>query len=201
MVKLFGKYGFDGVEIRDKSLKQVISLQEIYLPHSFGRHAKKPLAKEKVNIVERLVNKLMRGGTGKKTSGKVIRTNGRLQGKKTRIITVVKEAFGIIEQKTKKNPIQVLVEALENSAPREEVTRVSHGGVSYQIAVDSSASRRLDLALKNITLSALMRTFNKDTSLGKALADEIMFTAGNDVQNSYAIKKMNEMERMARSAR
>ena len=201
MVKLFGRYNFDGVEIKDKSLQQVISLQEIYLPHSFGRHAKRPLAKEKVNIVERMVNKLMRGGTGEKTSGKVIRTHGRLQGKKTRIINVVKEAFEEIEQKTKKNPIQVLVEALENSAPREEVTRVSHGGVSYQIAVDVSASRRLDLALKNITLSALMRTFNKDTSLGKALANEIMFTASNDVQNSYAIKKMNEMERMARSAR
>jgi len=107
----------------------------------------------------------------------------------------------MIEEKTKENPVQMLVRALENAAPNEDVTRVSYGGVSYQIAVDVSATRRLDLALRNITLAALMGAFNKKKTLVESLADEIIFTAKGDLQNSYAIKKKDEIERIARSAR
>ena len=201
-MKLFGKYDLEGIEVRDISLRSALSFEGVnYRAHTFGRHAKKQHAKNNVNVVERLANKLMRGGTGEKTSGKVIRTSGRLQGKKQQALRVVEKAFSIVAEKTGKNPVQVLVDALENSAPREEVTRVSHGGVSYQIAVDVSSSRRLDLALRNITLAALMRAFNKPTSLSESLADEILYSANNDVQNSFAIKKRDEAERMARSAR
>ena len=199
-MKMFGKYDMEGIEIRDPSLKHVISFESPVV-HTFGRHSKRPLAKMKINVVERLVNKLMRGGTGEKTSGKVIRTHGRLQGKKLRVLNAVEKAFAIIEGRTNKNPVQVLIDALENSAPREDVTRVSYGGVSYQIAVDVSATRRIDLALRNMALSALMRTFNKPTSLAESLAQEVIYTANKDVQNSYAIKKRDEIERMARSAR
>ena len=201
-MKLFGKYELDEVEVRDLSLRSALSFEGVnYRAHTFGRHAKRQHAKNKVNVVERLTNKLMRGGTGEKTSGKVIRTHGRLQGKKLQTIKAVEKAFEIVEKQTKENPIQVLVKALENSAPNEDVTRVSYGGVSYQIAVDVSATRRIDLALRNMALSALMRTFNKPTSLGQSLAQEIIYTADKDVQNSYAIKKRDEVERMARSAR
>ncbi|MCC7570741.1 30S ribosomal protein S7 [Candidatus Micrarchaeota archaeon] len=198
---LFGKYSFDGIEVVDPSLKPYIDLNPIYMPHSAGRHVKKQLGKANVNIVERLINKLMRGGTGDKISGKVIRTKGRLQGKKQKVSEVVKNAFDIVHTRTKQNPIQVLVKAIENSAPCEDVTRVSMGGVSYQVAVDISATRRLDLALRNIALASLMGCFNKKKTLAQALADEIMFTADGDIQKSYAVKKKNEIERMARSAR
>ncbi len=200
-MKIFNKYDVEGVEIKDPSLAQVISLKPLIVPHTFGRHAKKQFAKMKVNIVERLINKLMRGGTGEKTSGKVIRTHGNLQGKKLKLVKIVEQAFDIVAEKTKKNPIQVLVNAVENAAPREDTTRVSFGGVSYQVAVDISATRRLDLALRNITLAAIMGSFNKDKSLAESLADELIYTANGDVQNSYAIRKRDEMERMARSAR
>ncbi len=199
-MKIFGKYETEEVEIRDPSLKTVVYFGTPRV-HTFGRYQKRQHGKFKLNIVERLVNKLMRGGTGEKTSGKVIRTKGRLQGKKMRMLGVVERAFEIVEKKAKANPVQVLVKALENSAPREDITRVSHGGISYQIAVDVSATRRLDLALRNITLSALMRCFKKPTSLSESLADEIIYTAGGDLQNSYSIKKRDELERMARSAK
>ena len=201
MDKLFGKYSMEGIEMADKSLAQVISLKPVSVPHSFARHKRKSLGKMEVNIVERLINKLMRGGTGEKTSGKVIRTKGRLQGKKMQTMRAVEKAFQMVEEKTKQNPVQVLVKALENSAPNEDVTRVSYGGVSYQIAVDISATRRLDLALHNIALSALMGTFKKKKTLADAIAEEIVYTAQGDVQNSYAIRKKDETERMARSAR
>ena len=201
MDKLFGKYPVDNIEIRDLSLAQNISLKAILVPHTFGRHSKKALGKTQVNVVERLANKLMRGGTGEKTSGKVIRTKGRMQGKKLRALKVVEEALGIVQEQSKDNPVQILIRALENAAPREDVTRVSHGGVSYQIAVDVSATRRLDMALRNMALAALMGSFNKSKTLQQALADEIISTAKGDMQSSYAIKKRDETERMARSAR
>ncbi|HID72549.1 TPA: 30S ribosomal protein S7 [Candidatus Micrarchaeota archaeon] len=191
----------DKIEVKDRSIAQVISMKAVNVPHSSGRYSRKALGKTYLNIVERLANKLMRGGTGEKTSGKVIRTNGRLQGKKLKVLRIVEESLGIVEQKSKENPVQMLVRAVENSAPREDVTRVSYGGVSYQIAVDISATRRLDMALRNIALAALMGCFNKAKSLPEALADEIINTASGDVQTSYAIKKRDETERMARSAR
>ena len=201
-MKMFGKYDLDNIEINDKSLATVINLEyNGPIPHTFGRHANKQLAKMKVNIVERLVNKLMRGGTGEKTSGKVIRTHGNLQGKKLRLLKVVENAFDIIHKKTKENPVQVLVRAIENAAPREDVTRVSYGGISYQLAVDLSATRRLDMALRNITLSAIMKSFSKKTTLAEALADEIIYSSKGDSQNGYAIRKRDEIERIAKSAR
>jgi len=198
---LFGKYSFDGVEVSDISLKPHICLTPINIPHSAGRHVKKQFGKAKVNIVERIVNKLMRGGTGDKISGKVIRTHGRLQGKKQKVIQVVMDTFDIIHKRTNKNPIQVLIDAIQNAAPREDVTRVSFGGVSYQVAVDISVTRRLDLALRNIALASLMRCFNKKILLSESLANEIIYAAQGDIQNSYAVKKRDEIERMARAAR
>ncbi|MEM4335878.1 MAG: 30S ribosomal protein S7 [Candidatus Anstonellales archaeon] len=200
-MKLFNKWEWKNIEVKDPSLKQVIMLNEVKVPHTFGRLTKKPLQKTKMNIVERLINKFMRGGTGEKTAGKVIRTHGRLQGKKLRIIKTVEKAFDMVYERTKENPIQVLVRAIENSAPREDVTRVAFGGVTYQVSVDVSSTRRLDMALRNITLAALMRAFNSKKSLSETLADEIINTAKGDVQNSYAMKKRDEIERIARSAR
>jgi small subunit ribosomal protein S7 len=199
--KLFGKYSMDDLEIRDKSIAQAISLKPVIVPHTFGRTAKRYMGKTQVNIVERLANKLMRGGTGAKTSGKVIRTKGQMQGKKLRSLRIVDEALAIVAAETKGNPVQALIRAVENSAPREDTTRVSYGGVSYQVAVDISATRRLDMALRNMALAALMGSFNKPKSLSQSLASEIINTAKGDVQASYAIKKRDETERMARSAR
>jgi small subunit ribosomal protein S7 len=200
LMKIFNKYDME-VEITDLSLKQVVSLKQVGVPHSFGRHAKKQFAKRGVNIVERLTNKLMRGGTGEKTSGRVIRTHGGLQGKKLRVLGIVEKAFDRVAKATNENPVQVLIKALQNSAPREDVTRVAFGGISYQVATDISATRRLDLALRNITLAAIMGGFNKGKPLDVALANEIIATAKGDAQTSYAMKKRDEMERMARSSR
>jgi len=201
MFKVFDKWEVDKIEITDASLKQVISLKPLLVPHTFGKNSKARFAKAKVNVVERLINKLMRGGTGEKVSGKIIRTGGRLQGKKVKVIRIVDESFDAIHRKTKENPVQVLIRAIENAAPREEVTRVAAGGVSYQLSVDVSALRRLDVTLRNITLSALMKAFDSKASLSSTLADEIINTAKGDLQTSYSIKKKDEMERMAKAAR
>ncbi len=198
--KLFDKYPYEGVTIKDKSLERYMSLRPLALPHTFARHANKPFAKSKVNIVERLANKLMRGGTGEKISGKIIRTHGKLQGKKTKVLKIIELAFDSISKTTGKNPLQVLIDALEKVAPREDITRVRFGGVSYQVAVDISAQRRLDLALHNLAIGAILASFDKKVTLGQALGQEIILAAKND-PTSYSLKRKNENERMAKSAR
>ena len=198
--KLFDKWSLDDVTVTDPTFVEYVCLAPVVVPHSHGRQAQTQFGKKRVNIVERLVNKLMRGGTGKKTSGKVIRTMGRLQGKKFKAMKIVETALDDVAKRTGKNPAQVLVDALQNSAPREDTTRVQYGGVSYQVAVDVSAERRLDMALRNISLAAIMGAFNKRKTLAEALADEISLAANGDMA-SYAIKKRDETERMARSAR
>lgn len=200
MDKLFNKYDLSEVKVADVSLASYINLAPVVIPHSYGRQAKKQFGKKNVNIVERLVNKLMRGGTGEKTSGRVIRTHGKLQGKKFKAIKVVEQAFDAVYKRTNKNPVQLLVDALQNTAPREDTTRVQYGGVSYQVAVDVSAERRLDMALRNISLAAIMGAFDKKKTLAQALADELALAANGDI-NSYAIKKRDETERISRSAR
>lgn len=193
--KVFGKYPID-VEV-GPTLEGYITLKPNL--HTFGRRGfrKKRVVK---GIVERLANKLMRGGTGEKVGGRVIRTKGRLQGKKEKVIKIIKEAFKIIEEKTKKNPVQLLVNAIENSAPREDVTKVEYGGIMYQVAVDISSRRRVDVALRNIALAAIISAFDKKETLAEALAKEIILASAGD-PNSYAIKRRDEIERIARSAR
>jgi len=198
---VFDRWSTEGIEIRDPTIEQVIALDKYSLPHTFGRHAKKRFAKTRIGIVERLVNKLMRGGTGEKVGGRVIRTHGRRQGKKVKMMHTVERAFEIIEEKTGKNPIQVLVDAIINTGPIEDTTRVKMGGISYQISVDVSPIRRVDMALRNIVLAAIMRSFNAKRSLAETLADEIIAAANNDIQNSYAVKRRDEIERIAKSAR
>ena len=114
---LFGKYSFKDVVVDDPSLANQITLNPKEFPATFGRRKDKVYFATHVNIVERLINKMMSGGTGKKIGGKVIRTKGALQGKKLKVTHVVESAFETISKRTGKNPLQVFVNALEN-APR-----------------------------------------------------------------------------------
>ncbi|MGC8547710.1 MAG: 30S ribosomal protein S7 [Candidatus Micrarchaeia archaeon] len=197
---IFGKYSTKDVTIDDASLANYILLTPRANINTFGKRKDKTHYVAQVSIVERLINRLMRGGTGQKIGGKVIRTEGRLQGKKLKLMGIVERAFDEIAEKTKKNPIQVLVDALENSAPIEDTTRIRYGGINYNVAVGISASRRLDVALRNVALAALINAFKNRRTLEDALANEIILAANKD-SNSYAIKRKVEMEHIARSAR
>ncbi len=185
-VLLFGKYEMTGIGIKDTGLAKYIDLTPIQVPHSGGKHANRSFAKAKMNIVERLVNNLMR--TEKYT------------GKKTKAYCVVQDAFDIVAEKTKQNPVQVLVQALENSAPREEITRLQFGGISVPKAVDVAPSRRLDLALRNIAKGTVESSFKNKKAVQDCLADELILASRNDM-NSFAVAKKEEVERVAASAR
>ena len=185
-IRLFGKWSFVGVQVRDPGLKRYISLRPVWLPHTGGRHEHRRFDKSEVPIAERLINKLMRPGR-----------NG---GKKQLAYNIVKTAFDIIYLRTGENPLQVLIRAIENSAPREETTRITYGGITYRISVDVSPQRRVDLALKFLADGARNCAFNNPKPIEECLADEIILAARGDV-NSYAVRQKEEIERIALSSR
>jgi small subunit ribosomal protein S7 len=184
-IRIFGKWDTK-VEIRDPSLKKYISLMPVYLPHTGGRHEHRRFGKSRVPIVERLINQLMKPGRNK--------------GKKFLAYNIVRAVFEIIAARTGQNPIQVLVRAIENSAPREEVTRIMYGGIVYYVAVDVSPQRRVDLALRYLVEGARTASFNNPKPIDEALAEEIIAASSNDPK-SYAIRKKEETERIALSSR
>jgi len=185
-IKLFGKWSFDGVEVADLGLKGYISIKPVYIPHSLGRHEHGKFRKAEVNIVERLINKLM--------------VPGRSAGKKARATNLVKNAFEITHLRTEQNPIQILVKAVENSAPCEDTTRISYGGIAYHMAVDISPMRRVDMALRLLSEGARKMTLGNPRSLEECLAEELVLAANKDMK-SYAVQKRNEIERVAQASR
>lgn len=199
-VKLFDRWSFNEVQVKDEGMKRYISLNPVYLPHNSGRLSGKQFSKSKMNIVERLVNKMMRSGQGtKKVAGKFIRGSGNT-GKKQNAMKIVEKAFEIVEKKTKKNPIQVFVDALMNTGPREETTTIIYGGIRYHQAVDVSSQRRVDFGLKYISLGAFATAFRNKKNIQECLADEIIAAANLDMK-SYAVQRKEETERIAQSAR
>ncbi len=198
-MKLFGRWDYN-VEVKDEGMSRYINLTPVELPHTSGRLIGKQFSKSKMNIVERLVNKMMRSGQGtRKIAGKYIRGGGNT-GKKMNALKIIEQAFEIVEKKTKKNPIQVYIDALQNSGPREETTTIIYGGIRYHQAVDVSTQRRVDFGVKYLSLGAFATAFNKKKSIEDCLADEIIWAANSD-NKSYAIQRKEETERIAHSAR
>ena len=198
-IKLFNRWSFEGVEVHDISLINYINLDPIIIPHSGGKHQHKRFWKtEHISITERFINKIMTPGlTKKRIKG---RGSSHNMGKKSKVIKIVYNAFAIIEDKSGENPIQVLIDAIENSAPREETTRISLGGISYQQAVDIAPQRRVDLALKLIVQATVGLAYNNIKTIDELLANELILAGKNDT-NSRAVKRKDEVERVAISAR
>jgi len=199
-LKYFDKWSVEDVEIKDRGLRRYIRLEPKLAPHSAGRQNDKRFNKEDVPIVERLMNKLMRSGPGKdKAGGKTIRGSKNC-GDKEKAFKIVRKAFEIIEEETEENPVQIFVDAIQNSAPREETTKISYGGITYHEAVDSAPLRRLDIALRNLADGAYSSTFKNDDSIEKCLAEELILAARNE-RDSYGVEKKAGVERIAKGAR
>jgi small subunit ribosomal protein S7 len=195
---IFGKWDTK-VTINDPGLGSYIKTEVKLSLFTQGRHSKKSFGRANTNIVERLINNMMRSGTGGKLAGKIIRDRGGT-GKKAKMYKIAKDAFEIINKKTGANPLEVFVRALENAAPREETTRVRYGGISYPIAVDVSPQRRVDFALRNIGKAFVIRSFDNKKKAAEALAEELILASNNDAQ-SHAVAKKIDIERMAKGSR
>ena len=184
VVPLFGKWDLTEVNIEDTTLEKYINLDAFQVPHTGGRHSKKRFGRGNLTIIERFINNLMR--------------SEKYTGKKAQAYNVLKNAFDIINSKKKENPAQVMVRALENSAPRAAVVSLRYGGIRVYSGVDVSPTRRVDTAIRNICIWAI-ESSKKQRSIENALSKELMLAADAN-PDSYAVGKKEEIERQAEAA-
>lgn len=192
-VKLFGRWSYEGVESKDISLMAYLNVKtikaQVFLPYTAGRYQKRSFQKVSCPIVERLINGMM--------------SKGRNSGKKQLAIRIVKQALEIIALITGENPLQVLIDAISNSGAREDSTRIGSGGVVRRQAVDVSPLRRVNQALYLITRGVRDSSFRSIKNVSEILADEILAASkgSGSGSNSYAVKKKDEIERVAKGNR
>merc|ERR1711865_575517 len=188
-IKLFGKWSYEDVNVADMSLVDYIATTKAshnFLPHTQGRYQKKRFRKAMCPIVERLCVSLM--------------MHGRNNGKKILAVRIIKHAFEIIHLTSDENPLQVLVKAILNSGAREDSTRIGSGGVVRRQSVDCSPLRRVNQSIYLLTTGAREASFRSIKTIAECLADELI-NAAKGSSNSYAIKKKDEIERVAKSNR
>jgi small subunit ribosomal protein S7 len=196
-VLAFGKWDCSAIKVEDPGLQNYINVVPLMVPKSHGRYAGNRFYKSKVFIVERLMNKLMVPGH----KGKEHRlTSGRCTGKSLKAYRIVKDALEIIEKQMKENPIKILVKAVENAAPREEITSIEYGGARYPQSVDCSPQRRIDIALRQMAQGSYGQSFRGKKKAEECLAEEII-KAYNMDNKSVAIAKKLELERQAEASR
>lgn len=188
-IKLFGKWTLEDVQVSDISLVDYLAVKEKfakYLPHSAGRYQVKRFRKAQCPIVERFTCSLM--------------MHGRNNGKKLMAVRIMKHSFEIIHLLSGENPVQVLVNAIINSGPREDSTRIGRAGTVRRQAVDVSPLRRVNQAMWLLCTGAREAAFRNVKTIAECLADELI-NAAKGSSNSYAIKKKDELERVAKSNR
>jgi small subunit ribosomal protein S7 len=193
----FNRWSTKGISVEDPGLQRYISVAPRIVPKTGARYAGKRFHKSRTFIVERLINKVMIPGH---KSGKHKRTSEGCTGKSFTASQIVEKALLIVEQKTRQNPVKVLVKAVENAAPREEIVTIEYGGARYPKAVECAPQRRIDLVLRYLVEGSIDKSFNKKKGIENALAEEII-SAFNLDNKSLAISKKLEIERQADSAR
>ncbi len=194
--KVFDLYDISETQVKDPALRPYINLGAKLILKSQGRRKDK-LAMTRVNVIERLANRLaVPGHSGKKH--KII-TNWS-SGKYNKNMKTVLKVLDIIAKKTGRNPIHVFVEAIENGSPRDEITVIESAGARYPQAVDCSPMRRINLAIRWMVQGSYQKCFGKKTKMAESLANEII-NASKGSMDSYSCSKRNESEKQADSAR
>lgn len=196
-IKLFGKWDTSGITVSDSGLKKYINLRPVIVPKTYGRNQHIRFWKSKQHIIERLMNHVpVSGHKGKKHYW----SSGDQAGQGNKLFTIMLKTLNLIEERTKKNPVEVVVKAIENASPREEVTTVQYGGIKYPKAVDVAPQRRIDLAMRWMTQGAFQASNKKKTHIWNTLSDEIVAAYTND-KKSVALTKKTETERQAAASR
>lgn len=136
-----------------------------------------PDAKYNSELVARFINRLMR------------------QGKKSLAARIMYDAFDIIEERTRRNPLEVFHQAVDNATPVLEVRSRRVGGATYQIPVEVRPERRTSLAIRWLIRSAQAR---KGRPMAERLADELMDAARN---TGATVKKKEDTHKMAEANR
>jgi small subunit ribosomal protein S7 len=116
-------------------------------------------------------------------------------GKSSVAATLVYNAFDLVEERTKRNPMEVFEQAMKNVSPVMEVKPRRVGGATYQVPMEVAPYRRFALASRWILQAARTRS---GKSFPEKLAGEFMDAANNQ---GSAIRKREETHKMAESNR
>ena len=127
--------------------------------------------------VEMFINRMMHGG------------------KKSTARRVIYDAFELVEERAKKDPVEVFEQALRNATPILEVKPRRVGGSTYQVPVEVAPSRAMSLAMRWLLAGARGRG---GRSMAEKLAGEFMDASNNQ---GSAIKKKDDTHRMAEANR
>jgi small subunit ribosomal protein S7 len=117
--------------------------------------------------------------------------NIMLDGKKSTARRLVYEAFSIISEKTKKEPLEIFRKALSNVAPLTEVRSRRIGGATYQVPVEVREDRRIALAIRWVKQYSKAR---RDKTMAQKLAAELIAAYNNE---GASVKKREDTHRMA----
>jgi len=115
-------------------------------------------------------------------------------GKKTKTQKQVYEAFRLVKEKTKKEPLEVFEAAIENIKPSMEVRSRRVGGAVYQVPMPVKGSRQDSLAIRWLILSARNKPNKEYHHFYEKLAAEILAAFERE---GGAIQKREESHRMA----
>lgn len=116
-------------------------------------------------------------------------------GKKSTGIRIIYQTLDLIREKTKRDPLEVLDEAIKNVSPVLEVKAKRIGGATYQIPVPVMGGRRLTLAIRWILAATRNR---KGKPFAECLSTELMEASE---KRGAAIKKKEDIHKMAESNR
>jgi small subunit ribosomal protein S5e len=189
---LFGKYSYENIETNDISMQRYLQVKDVkaqvFVPFTAGRYQKRRFKKAACPIVERFTTMIMVAGA-------------RNNGKKQRALRLAEQTMDLIALVTGKNPIQVLVDAIQAGGAREDSTRIGSGGVVRRQAVDVSPLRRVNQGIYLIVKGARTATFRNMKSMAECLADEVINASKGVGGNSFATRKKDEIERVAKGNR
>ncbi len=185
---------FSSVELKDQSIKRYLNTST---PIKLGGlFANTKFGKARVNIIDRLVGHLMVPGHKGKDH---YRTSKVMTGKYNTAFNLLLEAFDIIKSKGM-NPMEVLIRAIENGAPREGVTYMIVAGQRLARQADLSPIKRIDLALRWIA-QGTYQTAAAIHKPAKEVLAEILISASKNDPNSFLISKRIELEKQAAASR
>jgi small subunit ribosomal protein S7 len=139
----------------------------------FKKHKIIPDPKYQSELVAKFINQVMR------------------KGKKELARKIVYQAFEIIKEQTKKDPLEVFEKAIKNVGPLLEVRARRIGGATYQVPVEVKEERRQSLAMRWIIEAAKAQ---KGKPMKEKLAQELIEASEN---RGAAIRKRDETHRMA----
>ena len=191
--KLFGKWDYKDIKSTEMALETYLQVKltkhQVYYPYSAGKYQKKRFQKVNCPITERFTNQLMIG-------------KGTHNGKKQLAVRTFKQTLEIIHLLTDKNPLEILFEAIVQGGAREDSTRIGSGGTVRRQAVDVSPLRRVNQAIYLICKGSREAAFRSHKSMSECLADEIIAASkGVGQGNSFAVRKKDEIERVAKGNR